>query len=154
MWRRFSVLPTIIPLIGLTVMVDAAQAADTPNVQLLLERLRVLEERLNKLEGSEGSKQTVEYVCPRGVILKEAPPNGRCPDGTPPQVREAGEAVRAARDLAVSLGIHATNDLDDDLWNRPYAIVEIDYHSSRLISGNYRLWARVSTIQKDDDALT
>ena len=393
MWRRLSVLPTIIPLIGLTVMVEAARAADAPDVQRLIERLRVLEERLNKLEGSEGSKQTVEYVCPRGVILKEPPPNGRCPDGTSPQVREAGAAVRAAetpdmqrvlerlqaleerlnrldqvevvkktveyvcpggeildqpppggrcpdgkeapqvretfrtstaarresisdkieeaiadaeskkvavggsargtlqqvlnadegqnelfgqgaidltliyqpmvrtmlfvdleaiggpgpdhklgslsrlnadaetlggqdekltvreawlglrlvndrldtflgkldptnyfdrnafandetsqflnaalvnnpmlkqpangagivgrwdtsRDLGFSLGVHATNDLDDDLWNGPYVIVGLDYHSSRLISGNYRLWARVSTIQEDDDPLT
>jgi Carbohydrate-selective porin, OprB family len=96
MWRRLSVLPTVLPLIGLTVMVDVVRAADAPDMQRLLERLRALEERLNKLEGGEASKKPVEYVCPRGVILKEPPPNGRCPDGTPPQVREAGEAVRAA----------------------------------------------------------
>jgi hypothetical protein len=58
MWRRLSVLPTVIPLIGLTVMVDAVRAADAPDMQCLLERLRILEERLNKLEGSEGGKQT------------------------------------------------------------------------------------------------
>jgi hypothetical protein len=35
MWRRLSVLPTVIPLIGLTMMVDAVRAADAPDVQLL-----------------------------------------------------------------------------------------------------------------------
>jgi hypothetical protein len=108
MWRRFSVLPTIIPLIGLTVMVDAAQAADTPNVQLLLERLRVLEERLNKLEGSEGSKQTVEYVCPRGVILKEAPPNGRCPMGLH---RRCGRQERRYEPPAISRSVSGSTPL-------------------------------------------
>jgi hypothetical protein len=78
------------------VIVDAVRAADTPDVQRLLERLRVLEERLNKLEGGAVSKKTVEYVCAGGEILKEPPPNNRCSDGNPPQVREAGETVRAA----------------------------------------------------------
>ena len=96
MWRRLAVLPTVIPLIGLTVMIDAVRAADAPDVQLLLDRIRVLEERLNKLEGKEGSKPAVEYVCRSGEILKEPPPSGRCPDGNPPQVREAGAAVRTA----------------------------------------------------------
>jgi Carbohydrate-selective porin, OprB family len=96
MWRRLSVLPTVIPFIGLTVMVDAVYAADAPEVQRLLDRIRTLEERLNKLEGGEARTKTVEYVCPGGEIFKEPPPHNQCPDGQPPQVRETGEAVREA----------------------------------------------------------
>jgi carbohydrate-selective porin OprB len=60
----------------------------------------------------------------------------------------------ADRDLGFSLGIQATNDVGDDLTDGPFVIAEIDYHTSRWIGGNYRLWARVSQIQDDDDLLT
>ena len=48
MWRRLSALSTAMPLVGLTVMAHTVGAADTPDVQQLLERIRVLEERLGK----------------------------------------------------------------------------------------------------------
>jgi hypothetical protein len=76
------------PLLGLTIMADAVQAADTPDVQQLLDRIRVLEERLNRLEQAEVIKKVVEYVCPGGEILDQLPPSGRCPDGSKPRVRE------------------------------------------------------------------
>jgi hypothetical protein len=302
---------------------EAVRAADTADMQRVLERLTALEERLNRLDQVEVIKKTVEYVCPGGEILDQPPPGGRCPDGRPPQVRDTirtssvlrresiaekieaaiadaearkvavggsargtlqqvlnapddgdnklfgqgavdltllfqpmvqttlfidveaiggagpdqvlgslsrlnadaetvdqdekltlreawlglrlvddrlelfagkidltnyfdrnafandetsqflntalvnnpmlkqpangpGLAVRwdAGRDLGFSLGGQATNDLDDDLWEGPYVIAEIDYHSARLLSGNYRLWAHVSTLPEDRDRLT
>ncbi len=53
------------------------------------------------------------------------------------------------RDLGFSLGAHAPNDLGKDLAGGPYVIGEIDVHSARLIDGNYRLWARMSTLPTD-----
>jgi hypothetical protein len=304
-------------------MADAVQAADTPDVQQLLDRIRVLEERLNRLEQAEVIKKVVEYVCPGGEILDQLPPSGRCPDGSKPRVREtfrketvsrrepiaekievaiqdaegkkvtvggsarggiqqvingreaenklygqgaidvtliarpmarttlfidleaiagpgpdkelgslsrlnadaetlggqdekltvrevwlglsffndrldlfggkldptnyfdrnafandetsqflntalvnnpmlkqppngAGVVARwdAGRDLGFSIGVHAPNDLDKDLSSGPYLIGEIDVHSARLIDGNYRLWARVSSLPEDHEQQT
>jgi carbohydrate-selective porin OprB len=55
----------------------------------------------------------------------------------------------AGRDLGFSLGGHAPDDSGEDLLNGPYIIGEVDWHTSRLIDGNYRLWARVSTLPDD-----
>jgi len=89
MWRRFALLSTAMPLLGLTAMANVVCAADPPDlVQQLLERIRVLEERLNRLEQVDVIKKAVEYVCPSGEILDQPPPNGRCPDGSRPQIRE------------------------------------------------------------------
>jgi carbohydrate-selective porin (OprB family) len=44
-------------LVGLTMMADTVGAATTPAEQRLLERIRALEERLNKLEKIEGTTQ-------------------------------------------------------------------------------------------------
>lgn len=300
-------------------MADGVLAADSSDlVPQLLERIRVLEERLNRLEQTDVIKKVTEYVCPSGEILDQPPPNGRCPEGNRPQVRETvrksvisrresitqriesalqdaeakkvaiggsargaiqqvtngrdgqnklfgegsldltlvakpmvrttlfvdleaiagpgpdsrlgslsrvngdaetlggqdekltarevwlglqffkdrldlffgkvdptnyfdrnafandetsqflnaalvnnpmlkqppngpGMVVRwdAGRDLGFSLGAHAPNDLGKDLAGGPYVIGEIDVHSSRLIDGNYRLWARASTLPDD-----
>ncbi len=92
MWRRLSVLSTAIPLVGLTMMADPVRAADPPEVQLLLDRIRVLEERLNKLE--EEGQAAVDMSAQR-EILKEPPPSGRCPDGI--DRRPGQECGRAAR---------------------------------------------------------
>ena len=85
MWRRFAVLSTFLPLLGLTLMADAVYAADSPETQRLQERIRVLEERLDRLDRVDVIKKTVEYVCPGGEIFDQAPPGGRCPDGSRPQ---------------------------------------------------------------------
>ena len=97
MWRRSAVLSMFIPLLGLTLMADAAYAADTPETQRLQERIRVLEERLDRLDRVDVIKKTVEYVCPGGEIFDEAPPGGRCPDGSRPQLRETVRKSTVAR---------------------------------------------------------
>jgi Carbohydrate-selective porin, OprB family len=63
-------------------------------------------------------------------------------------LNDAGVVVRwdAGRDLGFSLGGQTTNDLGKELLNQPFVIGEIDYHSTRLIEGNYRLWVRVSSL--------
>ena len=65
----------------------------------------------------------------------------------------AGVVVRwdAGRDLGFSLGGQTTHDLGRDLLSEPFVIGEIDYHSTRLIEGNYRLWVRVSSLSTDHE---
>src|SRR5215831_16394025 len=64
----------------------------------------------------------------------------------------AGVVLRwdAGRDLGFSLGGQTTHDLNEDLWSEPFVIGEIDYHSTRLIEGNYRLWVRVGSLLNPD----
>jgi len=113
MWRRFSVLSTAMPLLGLTMMADAVRAADPPDTQRLQERIRVLEERLDKLERVEVIKKTVEYICPGGEIFDQPPPNGRCPDGSRPQVRDTVRKLSLARRESISEKIDAAlQDVD------------------------------------------
>jgi len=319
MRRRLAVLSAVMPLLGLAIMAEAVRAEDSPETQRLEERIRVLEERLNRLDRVDVIKKTVEYVCPGGEIFDQAPPGGRCPDGSRPQVRDtvrkstvarresigekietaiqdadakkvaingsargilqqvanaeggqnqlfgegsfdltllyhpmvrttlfvdleaiagpgpdkklgslsrvnadaetlggqdskltvreawlwlkfvndrldffigkldltnyfdrnvfandettqflngalvnnpmlkqppngAGVVLRwdAGRDLGFSLGGQTTHDLNEDLWSEPFVIAEIDYHSTRLIEGNYRLWIRVSSLLSPD----
>ena len=108
MWRRLSALSTAMPLVGLTLMVDVARAADSPElVQQLLDRIRVLEERLDKLERVEVIKKTVEYVCPSGEIFEQPPPGGRCPDGARPQIRDTVRKLTLARRESIGEKIEA-----------------------------------------------
>jgi len=107
MWRRFSLLSTAMPLLGLTVMADMVCAADPPETQRLQERIRVLEERLDKLERIEVIKKTVEYLCPGGEILDQAPPGGRCPDGSRPQIRDTVQKLSLSRREPISEKIDA-----------------------------------------------
>jgi len=107
MWRRFSVLSTAMPLLGLTMMIDVVPAADTSEVQQLREDIRVLEERLDKLERTEALKTTIEYVCPDGEILEQLPPSGRCPDGSRPRVRETVRKTLVARRQSIAEQIEA-----------------------------------------------
>jgi hypothetical protein len=67
-----------------------------------------------------------------------------------------GVATRwdASRDLGFSLGVHGTDDFDKDLWSGPFVIGEVDYHSARLLDGNYRLWARVGRLPEDQERQT
>src|SRR5215813_2605513 len=106
MRRRLSLLSTALPLLGL-MMADAVCAADSPETQRLQERIRVLEERLDKLERVEVIKKTVEYVCPGGEIFDEAPPGGRCPDGSRPQIRDTVRKLQIARRESISEKIEA-----------------------------------------------
>src|SRR3989442_10439832 len=106
-----------------------------------MERIRVLEERLDRLERFEVIKKAVEYVCPGGEILDQPPPGGRCPEGSRPQVRETvqkstvsrresiGEKIEAALQEAeakkVVIGGSARGGVPQDInWrggrNKPY----------------------------------
>ncbi len=51
-------------LIGVTAMTNSARADETPDVQRLLERIRVLEERLDKLERVEVIKKNGRVHLP------------------------------------------------------------------------------------------
>ena len=48
-------------------------AAETQDMERLLERLEALEERLDRLDRTSVIKKKVEYVCPGGEILDRAP---------------------------------------------------------------------------------
>jgi hypothetical protein len=106
MWRRFSLLSTAVPLLGL-MMADAVCAADSPETQRLQERIRVLEERLDRLDRVDVIKKTVEYICPGGEIFDEAPPGGRCPDGSRPQLRDTVRQSTVARRESIAEKIEA-----------------------------------------------
>ena len=107
MWRRSTVLSTFLPLLGLTLMADAVYAADSPETQRLQERIRVLEERLDRLDRVDVIKKTVEYVCPGGEIFDQAPPGGRCPDGSRPFLRDTFRKSTVARRESIGEKIEA-----------------------------------------------
>lgn len=94
-------------LIGVTAMTNSARADETPDVQRLLERIRVLEERLDKLERVDVIKKTVEYICPGGEIFDQPPPGTRCPDGGRPEVRESVRKFTFSRRESISEKIEA-----------------------------------------------
>ena len=106
MWRRFSVLSMAMPLLGLMVA-DAVCAADSTETERLQERIRVLEERLDRLDRVDVIKKTVEYVCPGGEIFDEAPPGGRCPDGSRPFLRDTVRKSTVARRESIGEKIEA-----------------------------------------------
>ncbi len=94
-------------LVGVTATTNSARADETPDVQRLLERIRILEERLDKLERVEVIKKTVEYVCPGGEIFDQPPPGARCPDGARPEVRETVRKSTFSRRESISDKIEA-----------------------------------------------
>lgn len=88
MSRRVCRLLGVIVLAGFTIVAERVSANDSPEIQRLLDRIRALEERLDKLERVEVIKKTTEYLCPGGEIFDQPPPGGRCPDRSRPEVRE------------------------------------------------------------------
>ena len=106
MWRRFSLLSMAVPLLGF-MMADAVYAQDSPETQRLQERIRALEERLDRLDRVDVIKKTVEYICPGGEILEAAPPGGRCPDGSRPQLRDTVRQSSVARRESIGEKIEA-----------------------------------------------
>ena len=68
----------------------------------------------------------------------------------------AGITLRwdAGHDLGFSLGAQTSHDFVEDLLSEPFVIGEIDYHTTCLIDGNYRLWLRVSSLETDHDRQT
>ncbi len=57
-------------------------AQEPEGKKALEERVKALEERLDKLDKIDVIKQVKEYVCPGGEIYDSPPPGGRCPDGS------------------------------------------------------------------------
>ena len=106
MWRRFSLLSMAMALLGL-IMAAAVYAADSPETQRLQERIRALEERLDRLDRVDVIKKTVEYLCPGGEIFDAAPPGGRCPDGSRPQLRDTVRQSSVARRESIGEKIEA-----------------------------------------------
>jgi hypothetical protein len=88
-------------------MADVVCAADSPETQRLQERIRVLEERLDRLDRVDVIKKTVEFVCPGGEIFDQAPPGGRCPDGSRPQLRDTVRRSTVARRESIGEKIEA-----------------------------------------------
>ena len=97
MWRPLAVLSSVVSLLGLMMVTDDVRAQDPPETQRLQERIRALEERLDRLDRVDVIKKTREYVCPGGEIFDEAPPGGRCSDGSRPQIRDTFRQSSVAR---------------------------------------------------------
>ncbi|MCI0529758.1 MAG: hypothetical protein L0Y56_20135, partial [Nitrospira sp.] len=79
----------IVVIVGLWLMPGLVMAQDDnrQDEQPLEERVKALEERLDKIDRVEVVKQVREYICPGGEIYDSLPPGGRCPDGSIPKER-------------------------------------------------------------------
>jgi len=82
---------------------------------------------------NDETSQFLNAALVNNPMLKQ-PPNG------------PGAVVRwdVGRDLSLSLGAHAPNDLGHDLAGGPYGIGEIDFHSARFID-SFDAFARRAT---------
>lgn len=69
---------------------------------LLGERVRTLEERLDKLDRVEAIKEVREYICPGGEIYDSLPPGGKCPDGSLPEERATFKKIAFSRRESLS----------------------------------------------------
>lgn len=78
-------------------VVSFAQETRSNEMRGLQERLKVLEERLDKLDRVEAIKEVAEYICPGGEIFDALPPGGRCPDGQVPNERRTFRALPFSR---------------------------------------------------------
>ena len=78
-------------LIAIDVSNSPAQEEAAPDREeserTLNERVRALEERLDRLDRVETIKKVEEYLCPGGEIDDAPPPGGRCLDGSVPEAR-------------------------------------------------------------------
>jgi hypothetical protein len=72
--------------------VSLAQETKSKETRALQERVKVLEERLDKLDRVEAIKEVAEYVCLGGEISTGLPPGGHCPDGSVPDERRTFRA--------------------------------------------------------------
>lgn len=70
-------------------------------------RVRALEERLDKLDKVDVIKQLKQYVCPSGEILESLPPGGRCPDGSLAEEQVAVKKFKFSRRESLSEKIEA-----------------------------------------------
>lgn len=86
-------------VVGLVVLpaVSFAQETKSNETRALQERVKVLEERLDKLDRVEAIKEVAEYVCPGGEISDALPPGGRCSDGSVPDERRTFRVLPFSR---------------------------------------------------------
>jgi len=75
--------------------------------RILENRVKALEERLDKLDKVDVIKQAKQYVCPSGEILESLPPGGRCPDGSLAEEQVAVKKFKFSRRESLSEKIEA-----------------------------------------------
>jgi hypothetical protein len=99
----------MVVMVCLWMMPDPVMAQDDnrENEQPLEERVKALEERLDKINRVEVVKQVREYICPGGEIHDSLPPGGRCPDGSIPEERTTFRKLPFSRREALSDKIEA-----------------------------------------------
>jgi hypothetical protein len=85
----------------------AAQNEVNKEKQSLEERVKALEERLDKLDRVEVIKQVSEYICPGGEIYDTLPPGNRCPDGSAPKERVTLKKLKFSRRESLAEKIEA-----------------------------------------------
>jgi hypothetical protein len=99
----------IVVIVWLWMMPTLVMAQDNnrEDEQSLEERVKAVEERLEKLDRVEVIKQVREYVCPGGEIYDSLPPGGRCPDGSVPDERATFRKLFFSRRESVAEKIEA-----------------------------------------------
>jgi hypothetical protein len=87
---------------------------------------------------NDETSQFLDAALVNNPMLKQ-PPNG------------PGLVTRwdANRDLGFSLGVMGSREFEGALFEGPFVAGEIDYHTARLLDGNYRLWARMGRVPDD-----
>ena len=87
---------------------------------------------------NDETSQFLDAALVNNPMLKQ-PPNG------------PGLVTRwdANRDLGFSLGVLGSREFEEAMFDGPFVAGEIDYHSTRLLDGNYRLWARLGRVPDD-----
>lgn len=74
---------------------------------VLSERVKAIEERLDKLDRVDVIKKVNEYVCPDGELYDSLPAGGRCPDGSLPEDRQTFRKIPFSRRESLSEKISA-----------------------------------------------
>jgi len=87
--------------------IQAQNKDKTPVTENLQERIKAIEERLNRLDSVPVIKEVREYLCSGGEIHDALPPGGRCPDGTLPKERITFKTRLFSRRESISEKIEA-----------------------------------------------
>jgi len=74
---------------------------------VLSERVKAIEERLDKLDRVDVIKKVNEYICPDGELYDSLPAGGRCPDGSLPEDRQTFRRIPFSRRESLSEKIGA-----------------------------------------------
>jgi hypothetical protein len=60
----------------------------------------------------------------------------------------------AGHDLSFGVGVMGSREFNSELFSGPFVVGGIEYHSTRFLDGNYRLWARLGRLPDDQDVQT